>query len=180
MKKLSKLLFLIPTLITPLTLVSCKNKTPNIDNKKDENKNDDINRKLKIIKDLIFIHRNLEFENEHDETTFRSWIGDLIINQAPQKHKNNKEITQYIIQNKINLIINNIINKNQKIKDKENDEQQINEIEQITKEIIEIINEQNERINKLKQFKERDELEKESDDEYEWLLQQYNKYKRKK
>ena len=135
--------------------------------------------KLKLIKDLIFIHRNINYEDENEHTQTRHWIGDMIINQEPTKSKMKKEIIEYYLQNKMNLIINHITNKEWKLKEYEDDEKEIKELQHTVGIIVDILKEHMEKIEKMKEAKERDEDETEADYQYEWLLEQWKKRNQK-
>lgn len=108
MKKIIKLLFLIPTLTTPLTLISCKNKKPNIDEKKDEYSTENL---LQIVEDLFFINKNKWDTNEgKNESTFRQYIYQILIG-VPNAQNGDSLTTEKIIFNNIEKIIK-IITKN--------------------------------------------------------------------
>lgn len=173
MKKIIKLLF-IPLTTTPFFCLSCskKEQQPKLNlTTYDE--------KLKLIKDLIFIHQNLTYEDKNEHTQTRHWIGDMILNQAPTKSKFNKEIIEYYLQNKMNLIINHITNKEWKSKEYEDDEKEIKELQHTVGIILDILNEHIEKIKKMKEAKERDDNETEADYQYEWLLNEWKKQQKK-
>ena len=92
----------------------------------------------------------------------------MIINQTPNKsNPAHKEVIEYYLQNKMNLIINHIINKEQKPKEYHDGEQEIKKLQKTVKTIVDILKEHMEKIEKMKQAKERDEDETEADYQYE-------------
>lgn len=117
MKKLIKLLLLIPTIITPLTLISCKNKKPNVDTKENEYSTENL---LKIIEDLFFINKNKWDTNEaKNESTFREYIYQILIG-VPKAQNGDSSTTEKIIFNNIEKIIK-IITKNKMLDKDEKD-----------------------------------------------------------
>ena len=165
--KLIKLL-LIPLILTPLFCYSCAKKT---DEKKEAEKMN-YDTKLKLLKDLIFIDRNVEYDDENDKTRVRDWIGDLIINQKPSKQKQHKEIIKYMLQNKMNLIINNITEKKYQTETIDNEIKKLKE----TVDTITLIIKEHEKL--LKQKRNRKER-LDSEEENDWVLEQWLKRQKK-